>query len=202
MESHGKSNFLAKKVEKYLRSLLFAWEDFLYPSFCLYCQKKLFFGEKVFCSPCWEQSHIALPLYRCLHCFAEAEASLCSTCKLGSKYWFSAYVFEYGGPILALSQEIVKHRRWDLGVAALFTYQLCRLPWPIPDKVVLPRKKELLTISKQVAKNLQVPYVSASDLSQSLGNYLLLSVGKEEENPLFLANRKSQMYFLSFVGAP
>lgn len=113
---------------------------FIFPSFCIHCEEEPLEADLLFCSSCQELIEI----------FPE-------DCCLSNK----AVVVEKEGAILSLLRERKGAMQQEVltTMAALMAFQILRLKWPIPDKILSsPMDPVNCDLAKILSSWFDVPY--------------------------------------------
>ncbi len=119
-----------------------AFINFIYPSFCLHCGKRISSHEHHFCKTCILQLELIDPKERCPYCFSsdyDPEKRVCYPCFMEKpSFKRCAAAFDYQGPAasLVLKMKYANQPWLAKGTGAYMAVQWIRLEWPMPDFIV------------------------------------------------------------------
>lgn len=169
--------------------ILEAFNQLLFPPFCLYCHKSL---DKPFlyCSCCLEQIQLASPVDRCLKCFSYH----CDGCN--SKFYY-LYLFDPEGPITALLSRLKNGSLFPfmdlIASYALWQIEICN--WPTFDWVI---PASFSAHSRQLAKACASMHIGKYRYTRALmGNVLYVDI--TAKNAKTLEKKEEKSYFLSIM---
>lgn len=128
---------------------------------------------------------------RCKRCFSQHIGPTCHECKNFPIIYRQGALFENEEIIEKL---ILEKKRQQKTIAALFTWQFCRLGWPLFD--LIAAEPRLRKIGKIIAKEWKKPFHQRGRLGANV-NVLYLSIGDQRVDFPFSVTM-GRVYHLSF----
>jgi len=123
--------------KRFWKALFFCFSLFVFPEYCIHCFYRLYLSERIFCRFCKSEIHICLQPPK------------------KKKKNYTAEVFEYGGPLLALIAGIQNKPFSQEEILPYYLVRLHTLKWKRPDYILYDPR--LFFLAKLISLHLKRP---------------------------------------------